>query len=890
MDSGRRPLRMLLPPPNVTGELHIGHALMISIEDALARYYRMNQNPVVWAPGTDHAGIATQMVVERMLAAERGVTRQELGREKFVQEVEAWREKYGSRILEQMRMLGASTTNSREYYTKDERLSKAVAAAFVRLWEEGLIYRDTRMVNWSTELQTAVSDIEVVTEEISGKNPKKVGGAWFGQLHTFAFKLAESEGEIVVSTTRPETIPGDRAVAVHPDDPRYKHLHYKEALHPLIPGLKVPIVPDATLVDPSFGSGAVKITPAHDINDYAFWKRHSSLCTTPPSDASEEKLPIPLVQVFDSAGKMLPACNVPNLIGHDRLHIRKRVVALLEEAGVYRGKEAHDIRLPVCERSGAVIEPMLQPQWYLRMKPLAQKVKEVAKRDGLRFAPESPYAQLWDQWLDGVEDWCLSRQIWWGHRIPAYGVVDSKGEIVRWIAAETEQKAASKLTADEAIKGCMLKQDEDVLDTWFSSGLLPLTTAGWTGKPNQQPNRENYPLSFIESGGDILFFWLARMAMLCTHFTDKLPFPEIILHPLVCDAEGKKMSKSVGNVLDPLLIVQGRSQQEMISDVIKRFEAQEAQGGELQKDALKKIKNQTAYITKAFPQGIARSGADALRMALVDYTRQTRQIKMELRHVDNFRKMAIKLDNAVKFFHQTQEQHGFTFFDIHKIPLQPADKFLLFRLRTMLTTINEGVKQRRLHEATEAIRAFLYNDLCATYLEFIKFDTTEKAKQSRRNRVLSILQVTLDVFLRAAHPFMPFLTEELWQELLPAARAEHEEVTIMTAKWPQEWELPQVTEQQAQLLVGTQKVISALRAVSYEKKENVQDVLVSPPDDIARYVWENLGTVLRLGKRGAKWLNPRFRTADMQVLGKEEEGWVVVSRSQRAEPVQPRKS
>jgi valyl-tRNA synthetase len=577
---------------------------------------------------------------------------------------------------------------------------------------------------------------------------------------------------------------------------------------------------------------------------------------------------------------MLPACGVPSLVGYDRLHIRRRVVSLLEEADAYRGKEAHDIRLPVCDRSGAVIEPMLQPQWYLRMKPLAQKVKEVTKRDGLKFVPESPYAQLWEQWLDGIEDWCLSRQIWWGHRIPAYSVLSEKGEIIRWLAAENQDAAQSQLTAEEMAKGYTLCQDEDVLDTWFSSGLLPLSTAGWTSKPDQSPLEwsENYPLSFIESGGDILFFWLARMAMLCTHFTDKLPFPEIILHPLVCDAHGRKMSKSLGNVLDPLLIVNGRSQEEMVSDLQARFAAQKAQGGQLCEAAMKQIRTQSTYIKKAYPNGIPKSGADSLRMALVDYTKQARQIKMELRHVDNFRRLGFKLHNAFKFFHTTREQRRYTFFDILEVPLQPQDKFLVYRLRSMLETIDEAVKQRRLHEATEAIRAFLYNDLCAVYLEFIKFETTDKSKQSRRNIVMSILQVTFDILLRAAHPFMPFLSEELWQELLPAERAEKDDVSIMNTAWPQLDDLPKVSQQEGQVMLDALKIVGALRTVSYEKEGSVQKVLVSPPEEVRSFVKRNWGTVMRMGKRGAKWLSPEIRGENEPIWGEEESGWLVVTR------------
>ncbi|KAI5789345.1 tRNA synthetases class I-domain-containing protein [Pyronema domesticum] len=811
-DATKPAVRMLLPPPNVTGELHIGHALMLAIEDALARYYRMNSHQVIWAPGTDHAGIATQTVVEKMLAAQRSVTRQDLGREAFVEEVENWRQKYGRRILEQMKEIGASTTNSREYYTKDEGLSKAVSNAFVRLWEEGLIYRDTRMVNWSAKLQTAVSDIEVEFQEFpNAAGSTKIDGAEFGFLHQFAYPVVDGNGEeIIVATTRPETIPGDRAIAIHPEDPRYKHLHYKHVSHPLIPGLTIPIIPDATLVDPEFGTGAVKITPAHDINDYAFWKRHSKQAA--PEDTTSKRVDIPLITIFDNAGKMTSACQVESLVGHDRLFMRKRVVKLLEDANVYRGKFKHNMRVPVCSRTGGVIEPMPQPQWYLKMKPLAQKVKEVAVRDGLKFLPEHPTEQLWNQWLDGIQDWCLSRQIWWGHRIPAYRVI--KGDLTtRWIAAETEETATAQLTAEEKAQGCTLAQDEDVLDTWFSSGLLPLSTAGWRGTVGESDAwKENYPITFIESGGDILFFWLARMAMLSTHFSDALPFNEILLHPLVCDATGKKMSKSVGNVLDPLYVIHGKTQKEMIEKYAATFEAQLTQGPNAATAAQKKIREYEAATRKHFPKGITKSGADSLRMALVDYTRQSRQINFELRVVDVFRKLAIKLDNAVLFYTNTVAAQPFTPVDLKTADLTPHDRWIIHHNAELIRTVTSAFESRELHQATEAIRAYTYDTLCGVYIEFSKADIAPEAPDARRNVTLTLLYSLIDTLLRLLHPFMPFHSESLWQELSPSARALEDSVTIMKADWPTVAELPEAGDMGGQEMKDVLEILDEVRA------------------------------------------------------------------------------
>jgi valyl-tRNA synthetase len=529
------------------------------------------------------------------------------------------------------------------------------------------------------------------------------------------------------------------------------------------------------------------------------------------------------------------------------------VVKLLEEADAYRGRDEHDVRVGICERSGAVIEPMLRPQWYLKMEPLAEKVMGVAERDGLKFVPEHPSKQLWEQWLDGIQDWCLSRQIWWGHRIPAYMVLEPsecEGRMLRWIVASNKEAAHAQLTQEEKAAGCFLKQDEDVLDTWFSSGLLPLSTAGWRGDNSlDHPDwKQNYPLSFIESGGDILFFWLARMAMLSTWFSDKLPYSEIILHPLVCDSTGRKMSKSVGNVLDPLLIIHGRNQADIISQLSADFSSQLSRGGEAAKNAEKEIRKQSAEIRKSFPKGIATSGADSLRMALLDYTRQQRQINLELRQIDVFRKLAIKLDNAFKFFYNTRSSYPFTLSPLEEIgreELRPHDLFLLHHSRNLVGSVHMAFETRQLHTATEGLRVYTYNVLSSVYLEFIKKEVVHPGR--RRDVVLSVLQYVLDVLLRLYHPFMPFLSESLWQELSPETRAEKDGESIVVAAFPQVEELPEVKPKEFTVMRPTLQLISTLRAYK----------------EVCRNSDESLAVGVESGKRWAVYVEAMWETVRM---------------------------
>jgi valyl-tRNA synthetase len=551
---------MVIPPPNVTGYLHLGHALTSAVEDALTRWHRMNGKITLWVPGTDHAGIATQSVVEKRLQKEEGLSRHDLGRDKFVDRVWEWKEKHGNRITQQIRSLGASCDWSREAFTMDENLSRAVTEAFCRFHDDGLLYRDTRLVNWSCSLRSAISEIEVDYIELEGRTFLSVPGHTlkdkyeFGMITSFAYKIDKGnesnnsdEEEIVVATTRLETMLGDTAVAVHPEDPRYKHLHGKFLLHPFV-DRKIPIITDAELVDMSFGTGAVKITPAHDPNDFNCGKRNN----------------LEFIVVLTQDGRIAPNGGIfANMMRYDA---RVAMEKALEEKGLYRGKEKNKMRLGLCSRSSDIIEPMLTPQWYVNCNSMADRAVQAVRSGDLTIVP-SMHKETWFYWLENIRDWCISRQLWWGHRIPAYFAhikdelpVLEKGNASneeRWFVARSMEEALQKASEKLNVPTTMihLEQDDDVLDTWFSSGLFPFSVFGW---PNDTPDfKAFYPTSLLETGLDILFFWVARMVMMGLHLTDTLPFTTVYLHAMVRDKNGKKMSKSLGNVIDPLEVING---------------------------------------------------------------------------------------------------------------------------------------------------------------------------------------------------------------------------------------------------------------------------------------------------------------------------------------------
>ncbi|KAF9930632.1 hypothetical protein FBU30_000258 [Linnemannia zychae] len=790
---------LLLPPPNVTGYLHIGHALAASIQDSIVRWRRMRGDSVSWVPGMDHAGISTQTVVEKKLMRERKQTRHDLGREAFIKEVWNWKQLHGDRIIGQFRRLGASMDWDESFFTLDKDRSQAVEAAFIQLFEDGLIYRDTRLVNWCCALETVISDIEVEHEDIEGRTMLNVPGRLkkveFGVLHDFAYKVdGDDSQELVVSTTRIETMLGDEAVAVHPDDPRYKHLHGRYVIHP-ISGKRLPIICDPELVEMEFGTGVVKVTPAHDPNDYACGRRHG----------------LPIVNILDKDGTFNANCGSKSYEKMNRFDARDKIIQELTQLGLYRGKnENHAMRLARCSRSGDVIEPMVMPQWYVKCDGMAKRALKDAEQQNLVFHPESAIKD-WNRWLENIQDWCISRQLWWGHRIPAYKPVFEQSDILQkhfpadtgdgpWFVADSEAIAAKRIQQLLAEKGLQntpykIVQDEDVLDTWFSSGLLPLSALGWSGYNLAKMLPARYPTTLIETGTDIMFFWVARMVMLCTHLSGEVPFKDILFHAMVRDAQGRKMSKSVGNVIDPTHVIEGISLKDLKATL---------EGGNL---AAKEVKRSQQQMEKDFPKGIQASGADALRFTLVSSTQQSRQINLDMANVASAQHFANKLWNLSAFYNTrvgdlnyassvtsgTVLAQGLNEFRQKDAAtsgqLSLVERFIMSRLADTVAKVNGGMEQLEPSVATDTVRRFIIQDLCDVYVEFIKPALTSNEQKSvqQRESILKILQTCFDASLRMMHPFMPFVTEELWQRMLPEST--DSTTSIMISSFPSSSEL-----------------------------------------------------------------------------------------------------
>jgi len=703
-EDDRTPYAIMIPPPNVTGVLHMGHACRTTFEDVLTRYQRMLGRNALWLPGTDHAGIATQVVVERQLERE-GKTRHDLGREAFVERVWRWREESGGTILQQLRIMGASCDWSRERFTMTPELSRAVREAFVRLYEEGLIYRDTRLVNWDVKAQTVLSDLEVENDE-----------GVQGELFEFAYPL-EAGGEVVVATTRPETMLGDTALAVHPEDPRYTHLHGTFATHPFV-DRRVPIITDAELVDPEFGTGVVKVTPAHDPNDFATGKRHGL----------EE------INILELDGR-LNAAGGP-FAGMERFAARKAVKAALDKRGLARGSKKHKMTLPRSQRSGTVVEPIISTQWFVRMKPLAEPAITAVEDGRVRILP-GEWTKTYFHWMRNIQDWCISRQLWWGHQIPAW-YCDACGEVI--VSREDPTDCANCGAED-------LRRDPDVLDTWFSSALWPFSTLGW---PDDTPDlRRFYPGDDLETGYDILFFWVARMIMMGMHFLGEVPFRRVLLAGMVTDERGEKMSKVKGNVIDPLDVIRGAS------------------GKTLLDKAEKAGAKSTAYLAKTYPDGFAPHGADALRMTLLSYSPGTHRIALSMKRVEGYRNFANKLWNASRFalMHLREDDAPKTR-AAPAFPSEPtllANRWVLSRLGRVLETARRGIDDYRLDEASGALYHFLWDELCDWFLELSKPALEAGGEGAAETR--AVLRHVLEPSLRAFHPMMPFITEEIWQRI-----------------------------------------------------------------------------------------------------------------------------
>ena len=811
MDLTKPSFSIQLPPPNVTGTLHMGHAFNQTIMDGLTRYYRMKGCNTAWIPGTDHAGIATQIVVERQLAAQN-VSRHDLGREKFLEKVWEWKEVSGGTITQQMRRVGCSADWTREYFTMDDVRAETVTEVFVRLFEQGLIYRGKRLVNWDPVLGTAVSDLEVESVE-------EQGSMWH-----IRYPLADNPAEaVIVATTRPETLLGDVAVAVNPEDERYTHLIGKELILPLT-GRTIPVIADE-YVEKDFGTGCVKITPAHDFNDYEVGKRHDTR----------------LINVFDLEAKVLANAEVFNFKGEaqqgfalpekyaglDRFAARKQMVADLQEQGLLVEIKAHTLMTPKGDRTGSVIEPMLTSQWFVAMSAtpnggepdsefkglsLADKAKKAVDSGAVRFIPEN-WVNTYNQWMNNIQDWCISRQLWWGHQIPAW--YDNEGNVYVARNQEEAEKQAGKTG---------LTREEDVLDTWFSSALVPFSTLGWPSETDEL--KAFLPSNVLVTGYEIIFFWVARMIMMTTHFTGKVPFKDVYIHGIVRDHEGKKMSKSEGNVIDPVDLIDGIDLDKLL---VKRTT------GLRKPETAPKVEEATK---KLFPEGIPSMGADALRFTMASYASLGRSVNFDFKRAEGYRNFCNKIWNATNFVLMNTENQdcGYGATATEPRGYSFPDMWIVGRLNQTIEQVTQAYETYRFDLAAETLYSFVWNDYCDWYLELAKVQLQTGCASRQRATRHTLLRV-LEAALRLLHPIIPFITEELWQTVAPMCDAKTAD-SIMLARFP-ETDGGEIVQTAFEQMTVLQDLIGAVRNLRGEMgiQPNVKAPLfVESADDLADYL------------------------------------------------------
>ena len=802
---------IMIPPPNVTGSLHMGHAFQNTLMDALTRFHRMKGRKSLWQAGSDHAGIATQMVVERLLLAQ-GKSRTELGREKFIDKVWEWKANSGGTITNQLKRLGASLDWSRERFTMDEDLSAAVREVFVSLYEEGLIYRGKRLVNWDPVLKTAISDLEVMSEEEEG------------YLWHFKYPISNSSEHVVIATTRPETMLGDTAVAVHPDDERYTHLVGTTVTLPLV-DREIPIIAD-DYVDPEFGTGCVKITPAHDFNDFAVGERHD----------------------LDVINVMTPEANI-DLVGTpyhgmSRTQARAKVLEDLTQLDLIAKVEKHKYKVPRGDRTDQVIEPFLTDQWFVKVKPLAEPAIEAVKNGTIKFVPKN-WERTYFDWMENIEDWCISRQIWWGHRIPAW--YDERGNV---FVARSKDAAIQQAKAFHGDVDFSLYQDEDVLDTWFSSALWPFSTLGWPKKTEEL--EFFYPTNVLVTGFDIIFFWVARMIMFGLKFANDIPFHEVYIHGLVRDAEGQKMSKSKGNILDPIDLIDGIDLESLVS---KRTT------GLMQPDLVPKIEKATR---KQYPDGIPAFGTDALRFTFARLATQGRDIRFDLNRIEGYRNFCNKLWNAARFVLMNAE--GVKPYSVNDFqPVTTAEKWIVSKLHETTVTIEQGFAIYRFDIASKQLYEFIWDEFCAWFIEIAKtMLRDEKIDEQCKTSLRKTLLMVLDATVRLLHPFMPYITEEIWRKI----RIENEDRSIMFQEFSDD--MSQWTDAEASDEMNWLKaVVSNIRNIRSDMNINPGERIAAychtnSPQDLA-YFQNHLSSIMELAKlKSLEKLNDSdFESMDM---------------------------